>query len=98
MNSNTPKTAIIFLIITLVGSMILSVQVARERTPQIIRAPQHARLVRAGFNKFISQIAWMRLLQLRGSMDQVTKENAVTLANKYNSLTNLDPMFAKAYE
>lgn len=98
MSSRTPITAIICLGVTLVASMKLSSEVSQRRAQQTIKAPEGQRLVRAGFNKFLSQIAWMRLIQLRGSMDKVDKVGAASLAKKYEHLTNLDPMFATAYE
>lgn len=98
MSSKTPATAVVILLLTLVASMMLSARVAQWRMTQVIQSPSSHHIVRAGFNKFLSQIAWIRLIQLRGGMDQVTEKNAATLAKKYDYLTNLDPMFVTAYE
>ncbi|MBI4028735.1 MAG: zinc ribbon domain-containing protein [Verrucomicrobia bacterium] len=98
MNSKTPTSAVVFLVITLLASAHLANRVAELRKDQTVRAPQSRGLLSAGFSKFRSQIAWMRLIQLRGSMANVTKENAALLAGKYDRLTDLDPMFATAYE
>jgi len=96
MNPKLPKTAIVVLIIALLGSAWLSIHVARKRRAETLHAQTSG--VRAGFNKFLSQVSWMRLIQFRGSMQSVTKENAPALSKKYNQLTDLDPLFADAYE
>ena len=95
MSPNTPKSAIVFLIISLALSVWLSGLIAKKR-PMPAKASQG--IVRAGFNKILSQVAWMRLIQYRGSLSSITKEDARVLSEKYDHLTNLDPRFERAYE
>jgi hypothetical protein len=98
MTSQVPKTAIVLLIVSLVASMALSTKVASRRSRYVVHPPRCMTLVRAGFNKMLSHIAWMRLIQYRGEMEKVTPDGARDLAKKFDHLTNLDPMFARAYE
>ena len=96
MSPTIPKFSIFVLIVALISSMWLTDRLAQSRMAQAVQAPRG--VVRAGFNKILSQIAWMRLIQYRGSLPGITKENAHVLSKKYDDLTNLDPMFDRAYE
>jgi hypothetical protein len=82
----------------LFSGIFLSNQLARHRASLIVRSPEDNTWVRAGFNKAMSHLAWMRLIQLRGGMDKVTPQRAEMLAEKYNKLTDMDPLFLRAYE
>jgi len=96
MSPSTPKFAVVVLILALVVSMMLSMRIAQRRVVCVAHGPQN--IVRAGFNKFLSHIAWMRLIQYRGSLHGITEQEARVLKGKYDSLTDLDPMFDRAYE
>jgi hypothetical protein len=98
MNVKTLKSTVLLLVLALIGSMFLSAHLARRRAPLIVRSPRDTPLVRTGFNKVMSHLAWMRLIQLRGGMDKVTPQQAEILAKKYESLTDMDPLFLQAYE
>lgn len=98
MNVQTSKSTVLLLVLALIGSMFLSAHLARRRAPLIVRSPRDTTWVRTGFNKAMSQLAWMRLIQLRGGMDKVTPQRAVILAQKYEALTDMDPLFLQAYE
>ncbi|MDD2709034.1 MAG: zinc ribbon domain-containing protein [Verrucomicrobiae bacterium] len=99
MTSQAPKAAVVLLIISLVVSMMLSIKIHNGRDPVSVKTAKGGNsLFTAGFQKALSHFAWMRLIQLRGGMDKVTPERADILIKKYDNLTNLDPMFAKAYE
>jgi len=96
MKANLPKTSVVVLIVALLLSMWMSTRLAQQRSESAIHA--RSRDARAGFGKFLSQVGWMRLLQYRGSIAKIEKEDAQRLARRYDALTDLDPMFARAYE
>ena len=98
MNSRTPFSAIVLLLVALAASVWLSSKLAKARANQCVTATAGQKLVHAGLGKFLSHLDWMRLIQLRGSMDTVGPEKAELLARKYDQITNEDPMFADAYE
>jgi tetratricopeptide (TPR) repeat protein len=96
MKASTPKIPIVVLVVAALLGIWFSNALARMRAEELAKAPH--KVARAGFGKILSQINWMRLLQYRGSIEKVTPEDAARLAKRYDQLTNLDPLFAKAYE
>ncbi len=98
MNAQISKSTVLLLLLTLVSGIFLSNHLARRRASFIVRAPEDHAFVRAGFAKAMSHLAWMRLIQFRGSMDKVTPQRAKILAEKYEALTDMDPLFLRAYE
>ena len=50
-----------------------------------------------GFNKFISDVQWMRFVNYCGSVKQVSSENVETVYKKLNEILRNDPDFDKAY-
>jgi hypothetical protein len=94
MKNNTPKMSVFVLIVALVGGAWLARQVARERRDQTVRV----RHPLAGFNKFFSELSWIRLTQIRGRGQPVDQQQSAALLRKFEQITDLDPMFAQAYE
>ncbi len=94
MKTNLPKTAIVVLILALLGSVWLSRCAARDRSSIV----QPARRTAAGFGKFMSQLSWIRLTQLRGAGSAQEKDVAAMLQRRFETITDLDPLFADAYE
>jgi hypothetical protein len=94
MKSNTPKLAVIVFLVALVAGAFLARQVARERRVQTVRV----RHPLAGFNKFFSELSWIRLTQIRGRGQPMDQQQSVALLRKFEQITDLDPLFAQAYE
>lgn len=96
MKTNLPKSSIVMLVIALVLSVWLSNKLAHLRQEQTVQA--RTKSTRAGFGKFLSHVGWMRLIQLRGSSETLSDDDVKRMQRMYDSLTDLDPMFSKAYE
>lgn len=63
-------------------------------TPYEAKTPT---LFYAGFDKFLSNVSWMTLVQWQADGAPMSAPRADALYRKLNSLTNLDPLFANAY-
>ncbi len=99
MNSRISFSSIVFLLAALAASIILSSKLAKARAVDCVTVAQGQSPMDGGLGKFISHINWMRLIQLRGTVDTMGGDKAAgLLAKKYNEITDHDPMFAAAYE
>lgn len=98
MNSTTPVSAIVSLVAFLLASLFFGSQLQNLRAGECVKPPKGENILHAGLAKFISQLDWMRLIQLRGGMEESGGSKAQVLAKKYERITNLDPMFSAAYE
>ena len=94
------KTAIVHYVVMVVA-LVLSSYLAQKLLPQEeVIATTRKDMTKApmgGFNKFTSDVQWMRFINFCGSQKSVTKENSGVIYSKLNSILNNDPDFEKAY-
>ena len=94
------KTAIMHYVVMVVA-LVLSSYLAQKLLPQekaIAKTrDQMTKKPMGGFNKFVSDVQWMRFINYCGSQKSVTKENAIKIYSKLDNILNHDPDFEKAY-
>src|SRR5262249_41886247 len=75
----------------------LSNYLFQQRSKIAVYEERGPTLFYAGFDKFLSNVSWMALIQWRADGSRMSPDRAETLYRKLDSLTNLDPLFADAY-
>src|SRR3954468_2971031 len=88
---------VVILIIGLIACSIVANSLYDQKTTLAPYEKNAKVLFYAGFDKFLSNVSWMTLVQWQGDDRPMDGPRAIALAAKLDSLTSLDPLFADAY-